>query len=79
SNLEVFVGGYADWLSQRKKPQQVKITKNNSELSINKLTYEQKKQLRNLPNQIEKLEAILATLQQQMSKLDFYQKSQLEI
>lgn len=79
SNLEEFVGGYDDWLSQRKQPQQVKITKNNSELSKNKLTYEQKKQLRNLPNQIEKLEANIATIQQQMSQLDFYQKSQQEI
>ncbi|NDT40833.1 ABC transporter ATP-binding protein, partial [Francisella tularensis subsp. holarctica] len=70
---------YDDWLSQRKQPQQVKITKNNSELSKNKLTYEQKKQLRNLPNQIEKLEANIATIQQQMSQLDFYQKSQQEI
>ncbi|WP_239225204.1 hypothetical protein, partial [Comamonas aquatica] len=61
------------------QPQQVKITKNNSELSKNKLTYEQKKQLRNLPNQIEKLEANIATIQQQMSQLDFYQKSQQEI
>lgn len=25
SNLEEFVGGYDDWLSQRKQPQQVKI------------------------------------------------------
>ncbi|MWZ80140.1 ATP-binding cassette domain-containing protein [Francisella tularensis] len=79
SNLEEFVGGYDDWLSQRKQPQQVKITKNNSKLSKNKLTYEQKKQLRNLPNQIEKLEANIATIQQQMSQLDFYQKSQQEI
>ncbi|AJI73226.1 hypothetical protein FTDG_00120 [Francisella tularensis subsp. novicida GA99-3548] len=79
SNLEEFVGGYDDWLSQRKQPQQVKITKNNTELSKNKLTYEQKKQLRNLPNQIEKLEANIATIQQQMSQLDFYQKSQQEI
>lgn len=39
----------------------------------------QKKQLRNLPNQIEKLEANIATIQQQMSQLDFYQKSQQEI
>ncbi|MDE4972357.1 ABC transporter ATP-binding protein, partial [Francisella tularensis subsp. holarctica] len=38
SNLEEFVGGYDDWLSQRKQPQKVKITKNNSELSKNKLT-----------------------------------------
>lgn len=50
SHLEEFVGGYDDWLSQRKQPQQpVKITKNNIEQSKNKLAYEQKKQLRNLP------------------------------
>lgn len=38
-----------------------------------------KNKLRNLPNQIEKLEANIATIQQQMSQLDFYQKSQQEI
>ncbi|AJI69103.1 drug resistance ATPase-1 (Drug RA1) family domain protein [Francisella tularensis] len=32
-----------------------------------------------MPNQIEKLEANIATIQQQMSQLDFYQKSQQEI
>lgn len=42
----------------------------------NKLTYEQKKQLRNLPSQIEKLEANITLIQQQMGELDFYQKSQ---
>ncbi|APC91992.1 MULTISPECIES: ATP-binding cassette domain-containing protein [Francisella] len=78
--LEEFVGGYDDWLSQRKQPQQpAKITKNNIEQSKNKLSYEQKKQLRNLPNQIEKLEANIAIIQQQISQLDFYQKSQQEI
>ncbi|AEE26573.1 ATP-binding cassette domain-containing protein [Francisella hispaniensis] len=79
SCLEEFVGGYDDWLSQRKQPQQVKIAKNNTVLPKSKLTYEQKKQLRNLPNQIEKLEANITTIQQQMSQLDFYQKSQQEI
>lgn len=79
SGLEEFVGGYDDWLSQRKQPQQVKIAKNNTVLPKSKLTYEQKKQLRNLPNQIEKLEANITAIQQQMSQLDFYQKSQQEI
>ncbi|MDE5014786.1 ABC transporter ATP-binding protein, partial [Francisella tularensis subsp. holarctica] len=49
SNLEEFVGGYDYLLSQRKQPQQVKITKYKSVLSKNKLKYEQKKQLRNVP------------------------------
>lgn len=38
-----------------------------------------RKQLRNLPNQIENLEANIAIIQQQMSQLYFYQKSQQEI
>ena len=80
SHLEKFVGGYDDWLSQHKQLQQpTKITKNNIEQLKNKQAYEQKKQLCNLLNRIEKLEANIAIIQQQISQLYFYQKSQQKI
>lgn len=77
--LEEFIGGYDDWLSQRKKPQaKVKTDKKQQQDTQKKLSYEQRKQLRNLPNQIEKLEVNVADIQEQIAQLDFYQKSQQE-
>ncbi|AIT09184.1 ABC transporter ATPase [Candidatus Francisella endociliophora] len=77
-SLEEFVGGYDDWLAQRKQPQEQLKTEKKQEQAKNKLSYEQRKQLRNLPNQIEKLETNIEALQAQMGELDFYQKSQQE-
>lgn len=77
-SLEEFVGGYDDWLAQRKQPEeQLKVEKKQQQMQ-NKLSYEQRKQLRNLPGQIEKLEVNVESLQEQMGELDFYQKPQLE-
>ncbi|ASG68409.1 ABC transporter ATP-binding protein [Francisella halioticida] len=76
--LNEYVGGYDDWISQQKQVEQVKTTKKIDEPK-NKLAYEQRKQLRNLPNQIEKLENSIANIEVQIGELDFYQKSQQEI
>lgn len=76
--LEEFVGGYDDWLAQRKQPQISLKTDKKEDQAKNKLSYEQRKQLRNLPNQIEKLETNIEALQAQMGELDFYQKPQQE-
>ncbi|API87281.1 ATP-binding cassette domain-containing protein [Francisella uliginis] len=76
--LNEYVGGYDDWLSQQKQVEQTKAPKKADEPK-NKLTYEQRKQLRNLPNQIEKLENNISKIEAQMGELDFYQKSQQEI
>lgn len=77
--LNEYVGGYDDWLSQQRQVEQTKTTKKVDDEQKNKLTYEQRKQLRNLPNQIEKLENNIANIEAQMGELDFYQKSQTEI
>ncbi|AEI36723.1 ATP-binding cassette domain-containing protein [Francisella salina] len=77
-NLQEYVGGYDSWVAQRKQLVQPVKETNKAPQSKNKLTYEQKKQLRNLPSQIEKLEANIALIQQQMGELDFYQKSQTQ-
>ncbi|MBK2026125.1 ATP-binding cassette domain-containing protein [Francisella philomiragia] len=75
-NLQEYIGGYDSWIAQRKQPVQLAKETNKAPQVKNKLTYEQKKQLRNLPSQIEKLEANITLIQQQMGELDFYQKSQ---
>lgn len=75
-NLQEYIGGYDSWIAQRKQLVQPARETNKAPQSKNKLTYEQKKQLRNLPSQIEKLEANITLIQQQMGELDFYQKSQ---
>ncbi|QIV96377.1 ATP-binding cassette subfamily F protein uup [Allofrancisella inopinata] len=81
--LKEYVGGYDDWLSQCKTT--INKTNNNqakdnkdANLS-NKLSYEQRKLLRNLPTQIEKLEANISEIESQMGEMEFYQKSQSEI
>ncbi|WP_150467038.1 ATP-binding cassette domain-containing protein [Francisella sp. SYW-9] len=76
--LNEYVGGYDDWVSQQKQVERTKAPKKIDEPK-NKLTYEQRKQLRNLPNQIEKLENNIAKIEAQMGELDFYQKPQQEI
>ncbi|WP_432773519.1 ATP-binding cassette domain-containing protein [Francisella salimarina] len=77
-NLQEYIGGYDSWVAQRKQLVPPVKETNKAPQSKNKLTYEQKKQLRNLPSQIEKLEANIALIQQQMGELDFYQKSQTQ-
>lgn len=77
-NLQEYIGGYDSWIAQRKQPMQPAKETNKAPQVKNKLTYEQKKQLRNLPSQIEKLEANISLIQQQMEELDFYQKSQTQ-
>ncbi|QIW10656.1 ATP-binding cassette domain-containing protein [Francisella sp. LA112445] len=77
-HLNEYVGGYDDWISQQKQVEQVKAPKKVDEPK-NKLTYEQRKQLRNLPNQIEKLENNISKIEAQMGELDFYQQAQQEI
>ncbi len=75
-NLQEYIGGYDSWVTQRKQLAQPVKETNKSPQPKNRLTFEQKKQLRNLPSQIEKLEANITLIQQQMGELDFYQKSQ---
>ncbi len=77
-NLQEYIGGYDSWIAQRKQSVQLAKETNKAPQAKNKLTYEQKKQLRNLPSQIEKLEANITLIQQQMGELDFYQKSQTQ-
>lgn len=80
--IEEYVGGYKDWLDQKKSAStpQLPITKNSleekviSEKSKQKLSYKDQKELEDLPKRIEQLEAEQAALQTQTTHPDFYQQ-----
>lgn len=70
--IEEFVGGYDDWLRQRKPILNITPSiplKPKTEPSINSA---EKKELHQLPKTIEKLEAKIAKLQQEMAEPGFY-------
>ena len=82
-----YIGGYEDWERQKvtvtkslEKPKKEEKLNNIVETKkVDKLTYEEKKLLRNLPNQIEKLESKIAEYENIMSNPNFYKKDKLEI
>lgn len=76
-----YAGGYDDWLVQRKKPIEVeekkaaKSQKSKSEKpKLKRLTYMQKRQLENLPDEIDALEARIVRLHEKMSEPEFYKQ-----
>jgi ATP-binding cassette subfamily F protein uup len=77
-----YVGGYDDWLRQKqvsygKQPSEKasKITSEKAKTKKQKLSFAEKKQLAELPNEIERLEADIEKLQQQMAEPAFYQQA----
>ncbi len=83
-----YVGGYSDWLRQRKqaaavtpvKPRKPPAEKKpGSPDGPRKLSYKDQRELEALPQQIESLEAEQAVLQEKTSNPAFYQQSQDEI
>lgn len=86
--IEEYIGGYQDWLRQRKpaevsKPVAAKVetTKPSTEQTTapKKLTFKEQKDLTDLPKQIEKLEAEQLELQNIISKPEFYQNNATEV
>ncbi len=82
-NAEVnqYVGGYADWLRQRKpaKPETAAVASKpaSAEKPVKprkKLGFNEQKELKALPRKIEKLEQQISDLQQQMADPGFYQQ-----
>lgn len=86
--LQEYVGGYDDWLQQR--PQQsdnvstkkvstqqqpTSSTKKNKSSNSSKLSYQQRQQLKQLPQEIEHLEDTIQKLHETMSDPSFYQQS----
>ncbi len=79
-----YIGGYADWLWQRGEITSTQsinkaIPKEKPKPVAKKLSYNDEKELKNLPKKIEKLEAKINDLQQAMGKADFYQQDQSKI
>ncbi|MFO1258710.1 MAG: ATP-binding cassette domain-containing protein [Gammaproteobacteria bacterium] len=89
--ISLNVGGYSDWLEQRKKPELTKSTKEtksqiqaasasqSSPSQKRKLTFKEQRELEALPAQIETLESQVADWQGKMAHPDFYKQSQPEI
>ena len=82
--VQEYVGGYQDYLVQRPDPkkqiQQPEKTKagkpeKTSNQPVNKLSFKDQFELDNLPKEIDKLEAQLELLNNEMADPDFYQKN----
>jgi len=78
--IEEYIGGYQDWVRQKKlveaKPQAKQAASKAPEkkAASGKLTYQEQKELQELPKKIEKLEADHAEWQTKMGQPDFYQQ-----
>jgi ATP-binding cassette subfamily F protein uup len=81
--LREYVGGYSDWVQQGRALAEVdnpavsrisapKSATRNADQLVRKLTYNEKRELDSLPQVIEKLEARIAEIEQQISASDFY-------
>ncbi len=80
-HIEEFIGGYDDYLNYKKqnitKPSSPKIQNPQSKMpSTEKLNAAEKKELKQLPAQIEKLEKKLEAMHLTMASPEFYQKKQ---
>ena len=79
-----YVGGYDDWLRQRPAPTTAEPTVASTQASDEpaqprKLSFKQKQELAALPGRIERLDAELAEMHEQMSKPDYFKSSPDEL
>ena len=75
--INQYVGGYDDWLRQRKNetssnPEALKKGKARTTLSANKLSYKDQRELDSLPQKIEGLEIQISEISIKMSDANFY-------
>jgi len=86
--IEEYIGGYQDWLRQKKKDDQEKIVKekisqpkiqSNQSGAARKLSFKEQKELAELPGLIEKMEEEERGIQELISNPEFYKKNQEEI
>ncbi|MGZ8144166.1 MAG: ATP-binding cassette domain-containing protein [Methylosarcina sp.] len=87
--IEEYVGGYSDWMQQRREPEQkaqaVKKSpeKENAEKPAaakkKKLSYKEQQELNQLPERIEQLETRQAELNEQINSSEFYKNDQAAI
>jgi ABC transport system ATP-binding/permease protein len=82
-DVKEFIGGYEDWqkqldaatpASKTTKPAQPTQTESKSESKSRKLSYNEKRELEELPKRIETLEAEMHELNQKMESPSFYQQ-----
>ncbi|MDG0971408.1 MAG: ATP-binding cassette domain-containing protein [Porticoccaceae bacterium] len=75
--IEQYIGGYDDWLRQRKTEQKVKVAtpkvQVKSTAASNKLSYKDQRELDGLPAQIEQLEIQISATSELISAPGFYQ------
>jgi ATP-binding cassette subfamily F protein uup len=75
-----YVGGYDDWLRQRPEPEEVSRARPPGKVKprqerVRKLTFKEKRELEELPQQIETLETEVAELHARMADPEFYRKA----
>ena len=89
-SVQEYVGGYSDWIRQRgvvESPRKScrSLQKKSSaslepeKLKPRKLSYKEKRELEQLPAQIEKMEADVAALHEEMADASFYRRPAQEI
>jgi ATP-binding cassette subfamily F protein uup len=89
-SIQEYVGGYSDWIRQgkelaeidnlnEKKRSQPERKKSSHEQQPTKLSYKEQRKLEQLPSDIERLETIVAGLEEQISAIDFYSQNHAEI
>lgn len=85
-NIQEYVGGYHDWLRQRKMTEQqktkapVKNTRQDAPKSESKkLSFSEQKELTEFPKKIEKMEMQQAALHEKMATKEFYQQQPADI
>lgn len=81
-SINAYVGGYRDYLRQRKQQQSTTAPKLQSTKKANKpqkRSYKDQRELDNLPQLIEKLEAQIDILQTEMCQPEFFQQAEAAI
>ena len=80
--IKQYIGGYDDWLRQRKAEQAATTTKpaatatkasSKTDAQVKKRSYKVQRELDQLPAEIERLEIEIVALSEQMNQPDFYQ------
>lgn len=69
-----YVGGYEDYRAQKKQQREVVTAKPVKRSASNKLTFNEQRELKHLPEQIEQMEQDISAIQATMADVNFYQQ-----